>query len=382
MAQEIYDVFISYARKDYVDENKQILPNNIISKIKKLFEDNDISYWFDESGIYSGDAFAAVLAQNIRTSKIFLFISSKHSNASEWTSNEIATAHAYKKKIIPFKYDDSVFNESVIMYIAKLDFIENTGNEDDALARLLISVKNHLEVEKQQMKAIQKKQEEEEQRAQRAQALENCRRNIDRLCLSKEDLEKQKEGHEKALLDIDSKIKSISQEIATLREEELKLSGSHTAQPKTKDERSLFEKVISKELEELKTAFKSRHWLLNIYEVILFVSFSICGLLSMFFTIISSGDAKIFAGLTAISYLGFIGSYRLMKNKKDSLYWLIPLFPILAVIALMLCLRKNRISGMKMLHRDPKPLQDDIIYVFMIFILIVGLIGMIPVSMS
>lgn len=29
-----YDVFISYSRRDYVDENKQVIPDNIISKIR------------------------------------------------------------------------------------------------------------------------------------------------------------------------------------------------------------------------------------------------------------------------------------------------------------------------------------------------------------
>jgi hypothetical protein len=89
-----YDVFISYARKDYVDENNKVIPGNIVSKIKHLFDANDITYWFDENGVFSGDAFASVIAQSIRSSKIFLFISSENSNASIWTSNEIATAHA------------------------------------------------------------------------------------------------------------------------------------------------------------------------------------------------------------------------------------------------------------------------------------------------
>ena len=32
-----YDVFISYSRKDYVDENKNVLPHNVISQIKEPF---------------------------------------------------------------------------------------------------------------------------------------------------------------------------------------------------------------------------------------------------------------------------------------------------------------------------------------------------------
>lgn len=118
-----YDVFISYSRKDYKDENNNIIEGNAISKLKNTLKKNNISFWFDEDGIYSGDAFAPVIAKNIRSAKIFIFVSSENSNKSEWTGNEIATAHEFKKKIIPFRIDDSTYNESVILYIAKLDYI-------------------------------------------------------------------------------------------------------------------------------------------------------------------------------------------------------------------------------------------------------------------
>lgn len=157
-----YDVFISYSRKDYVDENKQVIPDNIISKIRELFDANGVSYWFDEEGVYSGDAFAPVIARNIKSSKMFLFISSENSNASEWTSNEIATAHAYKKKIIPFRYDDSVYNDSVIIYIARLDYIEYKSNPSKALPRLLLSIQSYLKEEAN--KKEQERQEEERRR--------------------------------------------------------------------------------------------------------------------------------------------------------------------------------------------------------------------------
>ena len=48
-----YDVFISYARGDYADKNKQVIPNNAISRIKALFDEHNITYWFDEEGIHT-----------------------------------------------------------------------------------------------------------------------------------------------------------------------------------------------------------------------------------------------------------------------------------------------------------------------------------------
>lgn len=139
-----YDVFISYARKDYVDEAKNILPGNIISQIKNALDENGISYWMDEKGIYSGDEFAKIIAGYIRRSKVFLFVSTENSNSSEWTSDEIAVARMYKKKIIPFRYDDTEYNESVIVFIAKLDFIDYFTNPEPAFNKLVSSIKQYL----------------------------------------------------------------------------------------------------------------------------------------------------------------------------------------------------------------------------------------------
>lgn len=168
-----YDVFISYSRKDYVDENKEVIPGNIVTQIKETLDANDISYWMDEKGIYSGDEFAKIIAKLIRQSKIFLFVSTENSNASEWTSDEIATARMYKKKIIPFKYDDSFYNEEVIIFIAKLDFIDYQSNTEQALNKLVNSIKKYLadleDLRKREEELQLKRKQEEEERRIRAE---------------------------------------------------------------------------------------------------------------------------------------------------------------------------------------------------------------------
>lgn len=138
-----YDVFISYSRKDYVDDAGNVLPNNMLSKIKEAFKVNGISYWFDEEGIYSGDEFASVLTNAIRNSRIFLFVSSVNSNQSKWTSNEISTALEFKKPIIPFRVDNSPYNDSVMMKIISFDYIE-CKDEEKAMSKLLRAVEHHL----------------------------------------------------------------------------------------------------------------------------------------------------------------------------------------------------------------------------------------------
>ena len=139
-----YDVFISYSRKDYVDENGNVISGNIVSRIKEELKANGISYWFDEDGVNSGDEFAQLITNSIKNSKVVLFISTVNSNQSEWTRKEIATAVSYKKKIIPFRYDETPFNDSIYLYLADLDFISYSKNGEKALDRMVSGIKRHL----------------------------------------------------------------------------------------------------------------------------------------------------------------------------------------------------------------------------------------------
>ncbi len=77
--EQKYDVFISYSRKDYVDENKNVIPGNVVSKIKDKLSEAGISYWFDEEGINYGDDFVDKIVTHIEQSDIFLYISSANS---------------------------------------------------------------------------------------------------------------------------------------------------------------------------------------------------------------------------------------------------------------------------------------------------------------
>ena len=138
-----YDVFISYSRKDYVDDEGNPLPDSMLSKIKNTLKANDISYWFDEEGIYSGDEFASVITRAIRISRVFLFISSVNSNQSKWTSNEISTALELNKIIIPLRLDNSPYNDSIMMKIVSFDYIE-CRDEEKAMKKLLRAVNHHL----------------------------------------------------------------------------------------------------------------------------------------------------------------------------------------------------------------------------------------------
>ena len=153
-----YDVFISYSRKDYVDAQKNVIPGNVVSKIKKALTDAGITYWFDEEGVYSGDEFAKVIVRNIKSSRVFVFLSSENSNKSEWTTSEIATANSLKKRIIPVLLDGSTYHDDVILYLSRLSHIEFAVNPEKGCQDLVNAIKAHLE----QMEEEKRKKEEEE----------------------------------------------------------------------------------------------------------------------------------------------------------------------------------------------------------------------------
>ena len=67
-----YDVFISYSRRDYVDESYNVIPGNAIAEIQNVFDENGITYWFDKDGIYSGQEFIEIITGAIAESKMLI----------------------------------------------------------------------------------------------------------------------------------------------------------------------------------------------------------------------------------------------------------------------------------------------------------------------
>lgn len=139
-----YSVFISYARKDYVDDYNHIIPNNIISRVQNALRDAGISYWIDEEGLQAGDTFPVKIAQQIEHCQVFLFISTENSNQSPWVVNEIATAHHYHKPIIPLRYDTSAYHPGLMIYIASLQYIDYLANPKSAISDVVHAIQTTL----------------------------------------------------------------------------------------------------------------------------------------------------------------------------------------------------------------------------------------------
>ena len=138
--QEKKDVFISYSRFDYIDDKEAVIPGNYISMIMKALDDNGITYWIDKKGVCSGDEFQELIATAIINSEVFLFISSEHSNKSNWIRREIALASYLKKKIIPIKLDEAIYDPSIMLTVVGLDFITLYKNPTSGLNLLIKSI--------------------------------------------------------------------------------------------------------------------------------------------------------------------------------------------------------------------------------------------------
>lgn len=160
MEKKMYDVFISYSRKDYVDEHNIIIPGNVVSLIKEALSNAGISYWFDEEGIHHGEDFAEKIVNNIDSSQLFLFISTENSNKSIWTSREIACADELMKHIIPVRIDKTPYNKKVLFRISDLDYINYYANPDKGVDDLITSINVHLDQLKEEEEIEKKKQEE------------------------------------------------------------------------------------------------------------------------------------------------------------------------------------------------------------------------------
>ena len=162
-----YDVFISYSRRDYVDENYNVIPENAIAEIQNVFDENGITYWFDKDGIYSGQEFIEIITGAIAESKMLIFISSKHSNESMWTAGEIFEALDGEKAIIPVKIDNSQYNKKFKLLIRPLDYIDYQENPQNALKDLLRAINKVKEDIAQKQREEEKLRQEKEAEAKK-----------------------------------------------------------------------------------------------------------------------------------------------------------------------------------------------------------------------
>lgn len=157
-----YDVFISYSRRDYVDEQENVLQDSPVKAILDCLDENNISYWFDKEGLYKGAEFVEVIADAIADSKMMVFVSSEHSNSSRYTAGEIFEAIENDLLIIPLKTDHSQYNKKFKLLLNPLDYIEYY--KADALSDMVKAINKEKERITQHEVEMERKREEDERR--------------------------------------------------------------------------------------------------------------------------------------------------------------------------------------------------------------------------
>ena len=157
MEQSKYDVFISYSRIDYLDEYENEIPGNEISKILQALSDDNISYWIDKKGIDHGANIPVEIENNIKASRIILFLSTSNSNfASNWTLNEIAYAHKISKHIIPVCIDKSQFGEGIGFFLAPSNTIDYYNDPEQKRIDMINAINQQLNIIKQEEQIAEK----------------------------------------------------------------------------------------------------------------------------------------------------------------------------------------------------------------------------------
>lgn len=129
-----FDVFISYSRKD----------SEVVDYICSCLKEHNISYFIDREDISGGEEFSPVIAEHIEQSTLFLFIGSKNSYASKWTSKELhyALNHKENDAILPYLIDEEPLPQKIEFAVADLN-VRNIKNHpiDTTLINDLISAK-------------------------------------------------------------------------------------------------------------------------------------------------------------------------------------------------------------------------------------------------
>ena len=110
-----YDVFISYSRADYLDDNNIIINDSPIDNIIKTFDKKKIKYWIDIDGDNASNQYMAKIAKAISNSEKVIFVSSKNSNSPEsyWPIKEILFASEKHMEIVPIRIDNCEFHDNI-----------------------------------------------------------------------------------------------------------------------------------------------------------------------------------------------------------------------------------------------------------------------------
>ncbi len=117
----MYDIFISYSRKDKV----------YVHKFSDELQKAGYSVWIDKTGIRSSEDYKYRIVHAIRDSRCFIFFSSESANKSRYTVKEVGLAVSFHKPILPIKLDNTQYADSILFDLVNVDYIDATTYDRD-----------------------------------------------------------------------------------------------------------------------------------------------------------------------------------------------------------------------------------------------------------
>lgn len=150
-----YDVFVSYSHDD----------ERVANRICSLFDEYRITYFLDRESIKPASDWLDVLAESIKSCRIFLLLVSKHSFESEYSMMELQYAYSERNNcnisILPYLIDDGITNDtmpgSVKMMLNSIQWIsaENVPIGKPFIQDIKALLRGHL-IEKADLSALPK----------------------------------------------------------------------------------------------------------------------------------------------------------------------------------------------------------------------------------
>lgn len=149
-------VFISYSKRDYLDNDGKVIPENVVDKVIGSLSEHGIDFWIDRERLNPGATYASVIANSINECDVFLFLSSKNANSSPWTLREISMAIDSGKTVLPVRLDHSNYAKPVALYLASVQYIDWLElGEQESLNRIIARIQG-LEID-EGMRSFDKK---------------------------------------------------------------------------------------------------------------------------------------------------------------------------------------------------------------------------------
>ena len=141
-----FDVYISYSPNAFTYEQRAV-----VSKIEDALTKAGINYWMERECVYGIDA--SEIPLNIAASDIFVFFSTKDTNKSLWSREEIACAYKLGKTIVIVRMDQASDQEEDLYEPLKylnncveyyIDPFKGKG-QTKGIVKLIDTIKKHQE---------------------------------------------------------------------------------------------------------------------------------------------------------------------------------------------------------------------------------------------